>query len=67
MSVACLKKQKKNLYEIFQNKKADITLLQKAHSTKEIVNKCQIEWKAVSIWQSPKVPKSSGIAIPKKT
>ena len=67
MSVACLKKQKKNLYEIFQNKKADITLLQKAHSTKEIVNKCQIEWKAVSIWQSRKIRKSSGIAIPKKT
>ena len=67
MSVACLKKQKKNLYEIFQNKKADITLLQKVNSTKQIVNKCQIEWKAVSIWQSGKIPKSSGIGIPKKT
>ena len=67
MSVACLKKQKKNLYEIFQNKKADITLLQKLHSTKEIVNKCQIDWKEVSIWQSGKIPKSSGVAIPKKT
>ena len=67
MSVACLKKQKKNLYEIFQNKKADITLLQKLHSTKEIVNKCQIDWKAVSTWQSGKIPKSSGVAIPKKT
>ena len=67
MSVACLKKQKKNVYEIFQNKKADIILLQKAHSTKETVNKCQIEWKAVSIWQSGKIPKSSGIAIHKKT
>ena len=67
MSVACLKKQKKNLYEIFQNKKADITLLEKLHSTKEIVNKCQIDWKEVSIWQSGKIPKSSGVAIPKKT
>ena len=67
MSVACFKKQKKNLDEIFQNKKADIILLQKAHSIKEIVKKCQIEWKVVSIWQSGKIPKSSGIAIPKKT
>ena len=67
MSVACFKKQKKNLYEIFQNKKADIILLQKAHSTNKILNKCQIEWKVVCIWQSGKIPKSSGIAIPKKT
>ena len=67
MSAACLKKQKKNLDEIFQNKKAAIVFFQKSHSTNEILNNCQIEWKAVSIWQSGKIHKSSGIAIPKET
>ena len=53
--------------KFFKIKKADIILFQKSHSTKEIVNKCQIEWKAVSIWQSGKIHKSSGTAIPQKT
>ena len=55
--------KRQNLFQILENKKADIILLQKTHSTKEVKKKWQKKWKRKSFWHSGNTPKASGVAI----
>ena len=55
--------KRQNLFQILENKKADIILLQKTHSTKEVEKKWQKKWKGKSFWHPGNTPKASGVAI----
>ena len=51
------------MYDLLNNRKNDITLIQETHSTPESSRKWKNEWTGKSIWHSGPVPKSSGVAI----
>ena len=48
------------IFQIIQNKKSHITLLQETHSKPEQTTKWEKEWEGLSYWETPK---SSGVAI----
>ena len=56
--------KRQNLFQILENKKADIILLQETHSKIEEEKKWQKKWKGKSFWHSGNTEsKASGVAI----
>ena len=55
--------QRKEFYQILNNKKLDIIFTQETHTNGEEIYKIRKGWNGKSIWHSGTNPKNSGVVI----
>ena len=55
--------QRKEFYQILNNKKLDIIFIQETHTNGEEIYKIRKGWNGKSIWHSGTYPKNSGVVI----
>ena len=54
---------KRGIFQLLQNWKVDIALIQETHSKHDAAQKWAKEWPGKSLWHSGPIPKASGVAL----